>query len=128
MKRTAVVMTRQKGLSLRALSPVRRVLLKLRSHSFEGVVCLIVLFMSIPASAQNSDWSTPVNLGPNINSASNEVHVSTTHQGLSLYFSSNRSGGFGQADIYVSRRASLTAPWGPPKNLGPTIVPMASGL
>ena len=73
------------------------------------------------ASARYSDWSAPVNLGPNINSAFNEAHCAITHQGLSLYFSSNRPGGFGAADIYVSRRPSLDAPWGPPQNLGSSI-------
>ncbi len=121
MKRSVITHTSSKSASLRALQLVRLALLKLLSHYFEGAVCLIVLFMSIPANAQSSDWSTPVNLGPNINSASREIQVSITHQGLSLYFSSNRPGGFGQQDIYVSRRTSLNAPWGPAKNLGPTI-------
>lgn len=41
--------------------------------------------------------------------------------GLSLYFASNRPGGFGGLDIYASQRASLDDPWGPPVNLGPPI-------
>jgi hypothetical protein len=44
--------------------------------------------------------------------------------GLSLYFGSNRPGGVPGADrqdIWVTRRASVDAPWGEPRNLGPTI-------
>src|SRR2546422_9100962 len=73
------------------------------------------------ATPQYSDWSPPVNLGPNINTASNDLQEAITHQGLSLYFSSPRLGGFGKADIYVSRRTSLNTPWGSAKNLGPTV-------
>ena len=44
-----------------------------------------------------------------------------SRDGLSLYFNSNRPGGFGGLDIYVSKRANLCDPWGPPENLGPTV-------
>jgi WD40-like Beta Propeller Repeat len=38
--------------------------------------------------------------------------------GLSLYLASNRPGGRGGLDIWVSTRASTSAPWGAPANLG----------
>lgn len=38
--------------------------------------------------------------------------------GLSLYLASNRPGGKGGLDIWVSTRASTSAPWGAPVNLG----------
>lgn len=68
-----------------------------------------------------SPWSAPVNLGPVVNSPSNEYHPAISKNGLSLYISSDRPGGFGDNDIWVSQRASLDAPWGPPMNLGPNI-------
>jgi hypothetical protein len=46
-------------------------------------------------------------------------YPSMSPDGLSLYFDSN--GEFGAEDIFVSRRAALDAPFGPPENLGPTI-------
>src|SRR5436309_9748360 len=72
---------------------------------------------------QYSDWSTPVNLGPVINSGSNEQQPAISKDGLSLYFASDRAGagGMGGLDIYVSHRESLDAPWGAPVNLGPNI-------
>jgi Tol biopolymer transport system component len=65
-----------------------------------------------------SDWSTPVNLGPVVNSTAIELEVSVSRDGLSLYIASNRSGNF---DIWVSHRDSDDEPWGPPQPLGPTI-------
>ena len=68
-----------------------------------------------------SDWSAPINLGPTVNSEFNDVAPAISKDGLSLYFTSNRPGGFGGDDIYVSQRVSSDDPWGPPLNLGPTI-------
>jgi Tol biopolymer transport system component len=70
---------------------------------------------------QFSDWSEPVNLGPVVNSSSGETGASLSKDGLSLYFSSTRPGGFGGSDMWVTQRASKDAPWGTPQNLGPTI-------
>jgi WD40-like Beta Propeller Repeat len=80
-----------------------------------------------PAQAQQfSDWSPPVSLGAVINSAGNEAGSSISKDGLSFYFQSDRPGGLGLADIYVSRRASINDPWGPPQNLGPVVNSTAS--
>jgi hypothetical protein len=68
-----------------------------------------------------SAWSAPHNLGPTINSSSIEQHPAISKDGLSLYFGSDRAGGIGGVDIYVSQRPSLDAPWGTPVNLGPNI-------
>ena len=68
-----------------------------------------------------SDWSEPVNLGPNVNAAATEIELSISRDGLSMYVASNRPGGFGGFDIWVSRRAGLDDAWGPLTNLGPTI-------
>ena len=38
-----------------------------------------------------------------------------------MYFDSPRSGGYGNWDIWVARRATKNEPWGEPVNLGPTI-------
>ena len=65
-----------------------------------------------------SDWSEPVALGPVINSDAIELELTISRDGRSLFFSSNRSGDF---DIWVSRRASVDEPWGPPMSIGPAV-------
>ena len=69
----------------------------------------------------SSEWSDPVNLGAPVNSSVNDVNAALSPDELSLYFVSTRSGGQGGADIWVSRRAALDAPWGEPVNLGPNV-------
>jgi ribosomal protein L24E len=50
-------------------------------------------------------WSTPVNLGPNVNSAGgSETRPSLSWDGTTLYFGSTRAGGEGNADHYVTTR------------------------
>jgi hypothetical protein len=75
-----------------------------------------------------SEWSAPVNLGavnstcsPATGATCNEQGPFLSKDGLSLYFASNRPGGLGGLDIYVSQRASVDDPWESPQNLGPNI-------
>jgi hypothetical protein len=74
---------------------------------------------------QFSEWSAPVNLGTVVNSRFDDYHPAISNNGLSLYITSNRPGGFANpadnGDIWVSQRTSLQAPWGPPQHLGPNI-------
>jgi len=89
------------------------------------MAALVVLGTSpaLPAQAQKfSDWSPPVNLGPAVNIAGfNTQHPAISKDGLSLYFSSDRPGGFGSLDIWVTQRPGLDDSWGTPQNLGPNI-------
>jgi len=66
-------------------------------------------------------WGEPVNLGPTVNTDGEDQQASITSDGLELYFNSDRSGGMGDWDIWVSRRASRDEPWEEPILLGPTI-------
>jgi len=52
-------------------------------------------------------WSTPTNLGPLINSAANDARPTLSRDGFTLMFGSNRGGGDGQSDIYVTTREKL---------------------
>src|SRR6195256_6138850 len=89
---------------------------------FVGGMLALVMTQAPSAHAQRySDWSAPVNLGPVINSAFNDQQPAISKDGRSLYFTSNRPGGLGGFDIYVSQRASVHDPWGSPLNLGPTV-------
>ncbi len=68
-----------------------------------------------------SDWGAPVKLGPPVNSSYWEHVPSISPDGLSLYFSSDRPGGSGGLDMWVSTRSTTSDPWGQPVNLGPTV-------
>ena len=65
-------------------------------------------------------WSTPENLGENINTENWESAPSLSPDKRDLYFSSRQPDGYGGSDIYVSHRM-INGRWGIPQNLGPTI-------
>jgi hypothetical protein len=75
----------------------------------------------VAAQAKFSDWSTPINLGPMVNSPFNDIGPAISKDGRSLYFGSNRPGGAGGVDIWVAQRARVADPWGQPTNLGPMV-------
>ena len=52
-------------------------------------------------------WSTPINLGPLINSTANDARATLSRDGLTMYFGSGRAGGDGLSDIYVTTREKL---------------------
>ncbi len=62
-------------------------------------------------------WSKPYNLGPNINTKNFESQPSFSADGKTLYFVSNRPGGFGRGDIYYSTLRD-DGSWGIPVNIG----------
>ncbi len=65
-------------------------------------------------------WSVPVNLGEPVNSAYSEKQPSLSSDGKSLYFVSNRPGGKGGLDIWVSN-LNDKGKWTKPVNLGDSI-------
>jgi len=72
-------------------------------------------------ATRNDPWGPAVNLGPTINSSSNERTMWVSADNLELYFGSNRPGGYGGSDIYVATRVRTDDPWGAPVNLGPAV-------
>ena len=64
-------------------------------------------------------WSKPRNLGRPINSIYWESQPSLSADGKTLYFSSNRTGGFGGRDIWVSYNNA--GKWSEPENPGRSI-------
>jgi hypothetical protein len=66
-------------------------------------------------------WGIPVNLGPPVNSSYLEQTPTILADGLVLFFSSNRPGGFGGTDLWVATRATVSEPWAEAVNLGPPV-------
>jgi tetratricopeptide (TPR) repeat protein len=69
---------------------------------------------------ENGKWLPMKKLNNYINTEYYETHASISSDGKILYFTSNRKGGYGDLDIYVSERGAGDN-WGLPKNLGPEI-------
>ncbi|HNP19039.1 MAG TPA: OmpA family protein [Fulvivirga sp.] len=88
----------------------------------------MLIFIGAPQGGGNlysidksgDDWSIPVTLGNKINSRYLESTASITPDGKTMYFASNRPGGFGGLDIYKSTKLE-SGVWGDPVNLGPTV-------
>jgi hypothetical protein len=66
-------------------------------------------------------WGEPVNLGSVVNSEAGDSGPSISADGLALFFNSDRSGGYGLDDLYMTTRSTINDPWGTPVNLGPIV-------
>ena len=74
------------------------------------------LYMSV---FHEGKWGKPQNLGAPVNSIYWESFPSLSIDGYTLYFASNRAGGYGGTDIWCSTLRE--GRWSEPRNLGPTI-------
>ncbi len=79
------------------------------------------LYVAKRATKQDN-WGTPVSVGAVVNTAS-AGGPCISADGLELYFVSgpDRPGGQGNADVWVTTRATVNDEWGPPVNLGQAI-------
>jgi len=66
-------------------------------------------------------WQPAVSLGSLIDSSYNESAADISFDGLAMFFHSDRPGGYGGQDLYVTIRATIDANWGIPINLGPNV-------
>ena len=69
---------------------------------------------------ENEKWTDPKPLPSVINSKYKESHASISPEQDILYFTSDRPGGYGGLDIYMSKKLP-NGKWGLPQNLGPDI-------
>jgi len=65
-------------------------------------------------------WSEPINLGPQINTEFWESSPSLSSDKSTLYFSSDRPGGYGGKDLYVSHRLP-NGKWSEALNMGASV-------
>ncbi|UEG51599.1 OmpA family protein [Mucilaginibacter daejeonensis] len=68
---------------------------------------------------KGDDWSKPFNLSAPINSPGWESQPSISADGRTIYFVSNRKGGYGGYDIWKCRLGNKG--WSDPENLGPNV-------
>jgi outer membrane protein OmpA-like peptidoglycan-associated protein/outer membrane protein assembly factor BamD (BamD/ComL family) len=69
---------------------------------------------------RDNQWTPPANIGTPINSRGWESQPSLSADGRAIYFTSNRKGGQGGRDIWVSYRQK-DGKWGTPQNVGDII-------
>jgi len=81
--------------------------------------------LGIPTVRMTSRATTEDPWGAAVNLSSSDIpkgaSLTFSADGLSLYFESFALGGYGQADLFVSTRETIDAPWGDPENLGPNV-------
>ena len=83
-----------------------------KTDNFDGAI--------YSSTLKDGVWSPITRLNRNINTRFYESHAAISADGKKLYFTSNRDGGYGNLDIYVSEKDG-SGEWGPAVNLGPTI-------
>ncbi len=66
---------------------------------------------------EGNQWSKPVNMGNVVNSENWDAHSTISYDGNKIIFISNRAGGYGAGDIYMTER-NVFGDWGIPSNLG----------
>jgi len=71
-------------------------------------------------SMQGDNWTIPEKVGGDVNSKHWESHATLSADANTLYFVSNRSGGYGGRDIYRCKKLP-TGQWSKSINLGPNI-------
>ena len=81
---------------------------------------MLVLVLCMVAKGDFT-FGTPTNLGLPVNSFDHDFSPSIRGDGLEMYLESDRAGGEGTYDIWVSTRATKEDDWGAPTNLGAPI-------
>lgn len=88
----------------------------MRAMRIAARLTLLTMLMLIITAAPAPSQDEATNLGPVVNSLDSDFGPIVTADGLALYFTSDREGGYGGQDIWVSRWAN--GKWGTPTNLG----------
>jgi hypothetical protein len=88
-----------------------------------SLVLIVALYMVVEVANADFTLGEPTNLGPTVNGPDDVLGVSISYDGLELYFCSNRPGGYGGYDIWITTRPTIDDDWSTPVNLGPTVNP-----
>ena len=106
-----------------------------KSYIRNIIELMAICCLAIDVSAQPKEgaqeqipfrFGTPINLGSTVNSSSHDSSPFISADGLSLFFASERPGGSGDFDLWVTTRITTESPWSEPMNLGPSVNSSAS--
>jgi WD40-like Beta Propeller Repeat len=85
-------------------------------------IFILITFTCFKLEAQEfTEWSTPVNMGPSINTEFSDFHTAISADGRSIFVASDRPDGFGDFDFWTAHRPNRNAAWGIAQNVGPVI-------
>lgn len=105
---------------------------KLSTDNHEGIVCMspdgsqMILYKASGggdlylSERKNEGWSKPKELSKKINTQSHESHATFSPDGNKLFYVSDKPGGYGKHDIYVSQKDEKGR-WKEGENLGVSV-------
>ncbi|MBP6410778.1 MAG: OmpA family protein [Pseudarcicella sp.] len=95
----------------------KTLLITTQTKNTEGGKDIYVSFLK-----ENNHWTKPLNLGPKVNTAENEICPFLSADNSTLYFASKGYPGFGDYDLFMTTRLDNSwTNWTEPKNLGQNI-------
>lgn len=93
---------------------------KVAGYQYDCADCMGSCDLYVTHLIGDTAWSKPENLGPKVNTTSWESQPSLSHSEDTLYFASDRLGGFGLSDIYFTYKQE-DGTWAEAENMGPVI-------
>ncbi|MCF8218081.1 MAG: OmpA family protein [Bacteroidales bacterium] len=105
---------------------------KLSTDNHEGIVCMspdgnqMILYRATGggdlylSERENEGWNKPKGLSKKINTESHESYAAFSPDGDKLFYVSDKAGGYGKHDIYVSQKDEKGR-WTEGKNLGASV-------
>ena len=115
----------QWGRPVNISSQLRRDFLMSTDLSYDGSVLYLIYYLPdrsdiYTSEFEDGEWGRARSIGRRVNSRNNETHASVSSDGTTLYFTSDRDGGYGGLDIYQAKLDSRGR-WRDVENIGPEI-------
>ena len=81
-----------------------------QSLTLSLLACFVAAAGFSPQSTETyGEWSSPINVGPPVNTEYNDTYAILSRDELTMYFTSDRPGGVGGDDLWFATRESLDA-------------------
>lgn len=92
---------------------------KVTDYQYDCRDCMGSCDLYVTYLQEDSTWTVPANLGPKVNTTSWDSQPTLSHTEDTLYFASDRIGGFGLSDIWFTYKTPDG--WAQAQNIGPVI-------